>query len=221
MKFKLKERLEKRDNFIMAIEYAKRKGGITTSIDTMEKYFFDDSNDEYNYLDYLPDGKEWTSEGSCSVDISVEYFPNLKTFSGIKSMINAIKEWIKDSIKEPSMIKYHPFTKWTNWVFVLDSWKSVSYEIIDKKCNNTYYEDYKKDVDKLNKTDVIQYLEKSKHYNKLNKKFYYSINDPTCIISLDDHDLRDGYSHNKFISLLNEWVKVAYPTNKEVKFILK
>lgn len=219
-KYDLKEELFKRDNFKMAIEYAKRKGYIFTTIDSMESYYIDIIDGEHHYLDNLPEGKQWTSHGSNSVDISVEYFPDLKTFKGWKSLFNSIVDWIKSSIEESYLWKYPPFTMWENWVFVLDSWDSVRYEMVDKK-EIRNLEEYNLNVSKVKKEDVIDYLNDSPYYNKLNEKFYYSKNDPTCIISMDNHDFRDGYSHEKIVSLLNEWIDLILPHEKSINFIYK
>ena len=216
----LKNILKERDNFNSTMEYGKRKGIVETSIDSMEKYYTEITEDkEINYLDVLPEGKEWTSEGSCSVDISVKFFPNLLTIKGILSFLIAIKNWIVDIFKEGIyMISIHPFGKWTNWVFVLDSWDSVRRDMVS--FNKKTIEEYENEVKNISKEDVINHLENSHLYFKLNDKFYSEKNDPTCIISIEDHDLRDGYSHKKCIELLNEWKNLIYPKSN-FKFIYK
>lgn len=218
-KYNLKKELLKRDNFKMAIDYSLRKGYIFTTIDSMESYYLEKKDNEYNYLEELPEGKEWTSNGSNSVDINVDYFPDLKTLKGWKSLFSFVFNWIKSSIEEPCLWKHHPFSMWENWVFVLDSWESTRYEMADKKKFKNL-DEYNLNVSKITKGEVVKYLENSQYYNKLNEKFYYSINDPTCIVSMEDHDFCDGYSHKKIIALLNEWISVVFP-EKSVKFIYK
>lgn len=221
----LKEKLEERDNFKAVIDYGLRKGKVSLSIDSMEKYYMVETDHGFDYVEELPEGKEWTSDGSCSVDINAYYFPDLKTKKGWKTLAQATKRWIKESREESFMWKYPPFPKkWANWVFVLDSWEAVRHEMIQeilRKRKDYKTEDWDIEKQKISKEDVLKHLADEEHYHKLNEKFHYTESDPTCIISIEDHDLRDGYSHKKCVSLMNEWLKVAYPTEKEIKFVLK
>lgn len=221
--YNLKEELNKRDNFKMAIDYSKRKGFAFVSMDTMEKYYIDKDSSSFEHLEEKPDDKEWTTEGTTSVDINVHYYPNLFTLDGIKTLFLAIYSWIKDIIEEPSLFKYsfssNPFFEWVNWLFVFDSWDAVRYEIIDNDKNiRRYSKEYQDKVQKISKEEIINYLDNSELYEKVGDKFYSQKNDPTCIVCLEEHDLKDGYSHKKIVSLLNEWIKIGY--GEEVKFVL-
>ena len=147
-KYNLINELEKRDNFMAVVEYAHRKGNVRFSIDSMESYFLQENDDgTYDYLDELPPSKEWTSNGSCSVDVSAHYFPNLLSLKGISTFCKSIANWIKESIEEPFLFKYPPFGIWSNWVFVFDSWEAVKYDMVDKKLTNYSAEEYNKELE--------------------------------------------------------------------------
>lgn len=214
-KYNLIEVLEKRENFMEIIDYANRKGLVFLSCDEMERYYIDETG---NYQEEPSAGKEWTHEGSSCYDIHAHYFPNMFSFKGIFTFIKAFFEWIKMSIKEPYLFKYPPIGVWTNWLFVLDSWEYIKHEMVEKTQSK---EDRNLKLNKLTKNDVINYLDSQPYYLKLNDKFYYQKNDPTRIISLEDHDLRDGYSHKKAVNLINDWIADAYPIPKSIKFIHK
>lgn len=199
--YNLKKEILKRQNFKIAMEYAKRKKHIYATIDTVEKFYMDKDNACH---EALPEGKEWTCDGSSSIDVSFEYFPNLKTWSGCCTFVSSVIIWIKEFLQEPELIKFTPFSIWSSWVFVLDSWSAVRYDMVKKDHN------INSSVDRITKDDVLKYLETNEHYKKLNEDFFYLVSDPTCVISMINHDLRDGYSHKKAIELLNIYINSIF-----------
>lgn len=201
--------LTKREDFYCIL---KKKSQLLISIDSPEKYFINEKGD---YLTELPKGQDWTTKGLSSADITVKYFPNLFSLQGLSLFLSEIKIWVRESIKEPTLWKIHPFQKFEHWMFTLDSWQSHACYMVDRK--NLSQEEVNEKV--LNLKAVEENLKTSSYIKITNTSFYSLRNDPTCIVSLEDHDLRDGYSYKKINQLLNEWMSVI-SNNKNNKFYL-
>lgn len=210
-----RKELLNRSDFTEIVKISHNKPYIKITTDCPESYYQDDEGDIF---ETFPIGKTWTQNGSCSSDITVEWFPNLLSIYGIKIFMKQCVNWFHKTIKEKdNFFYYHPFGTWSHWMFVIDSLESIKSEIaFDKLRKNSSKKDLQDLIKLITKQEIDGYL--AENYNKLSDRFYSQKNDPTGIVCTDDHDYRDGYSNKKMEAILNDWVKLIYPEGEDLIF---
>ena len=98
----LLEKLMEHPLYLAVANFAKERGNeLYVSFDTYERYCLDDEGqvlvDENDNVLPPEEGKDWAKLGYSSLDISVEWLPNLTTLEGQESFMKSFNRWMEDS----------------------------------------------------------------------------------------------------------------------------
>ena len=131
-----------------------------------------------------------------------------------------IKEWIKynwDGLKEAYQKKelkhWNAYLNlgmvWQQWAWMIDSRKSVSYEIAFEKWRH-FKGKNKPDIDELNANvsdeEIDRYI--AENYVRVNALLYVSKTDNSCFVADErviPFDMADGWSRHSLEHIMSEW----------------
>lgn len=220
MNNKLYQALNNCDHFHSLIDYASKTGFIDIRIDTVEKY-----NHDHPYEKPKSDGT-FDVEGHSSADvISYYYVYPAKKISDLVAYIKNVLSWIKDVWEFKSWTyakETWPFkTKWSQWMFVVDSFETTKYEIIEdepqakKLLKRGDYKSYGQFIS----ASVLGVTDKQIHdrlvsegYSVASEGIYVSSHDPMCIVfneKIHKYDLKDGWSDERISELIRLYFSKA------------
>ena len=217
----LSQLLKKNKLIKKLLQYEKKHGYITIHVNSCEKWNYSEPHEEPK-----KDGS-FDVEGHSSADVEASYYMNpFTSFDDLTRFIVVGWDWVKDSFEFKSLsytVETFPFKRlWQQWVFVVDSYKTTKYDIVEKKEGYTL-DDYKKiekklgmkyndfigdAINKITDTEIEKFLDKD--YYRVTRGFHISKTDPTCMIFNEKifyFDLKDGWSDKKIGYLISEYFK--------------
>lgn len=194
---------------------ANKTGLVLVSNTSMEKWNYPDGtgNEE---LEPRSDG-HFDVEGHGAADVEASFDVRIG-WSFFKAAILWLWELARDRDWQFSKVTSPFKKKWTNWLFVVDSFTSVSWEYAEEIVELTHpglwrldYKKYFAEVEKVQKgitvSQIGAYL-KNKGYWMPRKGMFISPTDPTCFVCDDSFygfDMKSGWSDKKIYKLVELW----------------